>query len=45
MNSASTRQINYITPLPEAYSISESGNFQVPIDEIDAASLEVNPIF
>ena len=31
--------------MPKAFSISENDNFQVPIDKIGAASLEVNPIF
>ena len=45
MNSVDTGWINDENPLPKAVTIAECNHFQTPIDEIDAASRILDPIF
>ena len=45
MNSVDTGWINDENPLHKASKIAQTNNFQTPIDEIDAASRILDPIF
>lgn len=45
MNAVDTGWINDENPLPTAQRIAQSSGFQTPIDELDAASRVLDPIF